>query len=90
MSDPQVATTKSGHQVHRQQGIFIPTMGKKVPCAPYDDHFVFYTNEPNQSAFQCTCGSPAVVVNVEGGAPMLVCLMHATYGQHVTGSRTWI
>lgn len=88
MPSPKEAVTPSGVRVCRQEKILIPEMGKEIVCAPYDDHFIYYTNEPKQSAFMCTCGSPAVVANLGAGL-MLVCLHHVYNEVHGTGGRTW-
>ncbi len=67
--------------------MFIPEWGEFIPCAPYDDHFVYLNPDtsPGSSAYMCTCGSVAVVANPEKGmGRMFVCLFHATYGAHTT------
>lgn len=81
------ATTLHGDIVERQEQIFIEEWGGFVPCAPYDEHFVYENPDqtPGASSFMCTCGSAAVVVNPERGAGRLfVCLFHQTYGSHTT------
>jgi hypothetical protein len=62
----------------------IPAM---VPCAPYDEHFVYENPDmrEGQPSFLCTCGSPAVIVNhFSPTERMFVCLLHADTGFHQT------
>jgi len=73
-----------GRKYHRQEKIFIPEWNQEVVCAPYDDHWIYATKMPWQSAYMCTCGSAAVVVGA-GAKAMLICLHHATFGKHTTG-----
>ena len=96
---PNKATTRFGLEVMRRQKLWSPLHERLIQCAPYDDHFIFevparYKNEP---AFQCTCGSVAVVTGMSGyeqdASPqglMWVCLLHAQTGLHATGGTTWI
>lgn len=81
------ATTLHGVVVERQEQLFVPEWARFVPCAPYEEHFVY--ENPDQavgsSSYMCTCGSAAVVANPEReGRAMFVCLFHATYGNHTT------
>lgn len=80
-----------GVKVTRQEHIFVidPQLGGLIPCAPYDDHFVFEVPRSRarqgQSSYMCTCGSAAVIANPEGAkGRMFVCLFHGTYGYHQT------
>lgn len=63
----------------------MPEWGAFVPCAPYEEHFVYLNPDTSEgsSSYMCTCGSAAVVVP-PGPAGMFVCLFHATYGSHTT------
>lgn len=81
--EPQEATTLHGQHVERQEYLWVPEWGQLVRCAPYDNHFVYATSQPEQSAYMCTCGSPAVVT-LDDKARLFVCLFHATYGAHQT------
>lgn len=90
MPDLRRATTLKGKRVERHQQLFVPQFKALVPCAPYDDHFIFYTRDQLSSAFMCTCGSPAVVVTPDDGKMLLVCLFHATNLVHATGGSPWI
>lgn len=84
--DPKQATTLKGKQIKRQEQLFVPEWNALVPCAPYDDHFIYENPDHNRgsSSYMCTCGSPAVVINPEREKRMFVCLFHATYGSHTT------
>jgi len=87
-----------GLTVYRADKILVPEYGRFIPCAQYDEHFIFevppkYKDIPS---FMCTCGSVAVIAGMSSyqhdASPqglMFVCLNHATYGVHVGGSR-WI
>lgn len=81
--------------------IFIPELGGTFICAPYDNHFIYYDNDPEMggSKVNCSCGSMASVVgynaykkdqsptkgSVINGA-MAVCTHHSIYGKHSDGS----
>lgn len=85
--------------VERQEQIFIPEYEGFIPCASYDDEFIFENpyQQEHSPVYQCTCGSVAVIVGPSGyvwdASPqgkMLVCLSHATYGVHAVGGSRWI
>ncbi len=81
------ATTLHGETVERQEQLLVPEWSRFVPCAPYDEHFVYENPDEAEgsSAYMCTCGSPAVVANPEHEPrASFVCLFHATYGSHTT------
>lgn len=80
------ATTLQGVVVERQERLFIVEWGAFVPCAPYDDHFVYENPDTSvgSPSYMCTCGSVAVVINPERNERLFVCLFHATYGSHTT------
>lgn len=86
--DPDKATTLHGERVERKKAIFIQDWHLFVNTAPYDDHFVYWTDEVGQSSLMCTCGSSAVIMT--DGPMMVVCLMHASTGQHATGGTRWV
>ncbi len=76
------ATTPGNRQVVRQERLFVPEYSNFVPCAPYDDHFVYENPKVNESSYMCTCGSVAVI-NMNGPR-LLVCHFHALHGSHQT------
>jgi len=94
------ATTLDGYVVYRDKRLFVVEMGRFIPCAPYEEHFIY--EEPSKkkgtSSYMCTCGSAAVISGVSGykedASPsgyMFVCLLHATNGHHTDTSKTrWI
>lgn len=97
--DVSKAQTLDGFTVNRQEQIFVKELGRFIPCAPYDNHFIY--EEPSKTAgkpsFMCTCGSAAVIAGLsayEGqqspSGYMFLCLVHATYGTHNTGESKWI
>ena len=57
--------TSDGKEFTRQEYIIIPTMGQKVKCTPYDNHFVYRDARKLGWVLFCTCGSPAVVINYD-------------------------
>jgi len=82
---PKTARTLTGTVITRRDKLFVIEWRSLVPCAPYDDHFIYATNERESSAYLCTCGSPAVVIMPEDPqARMFVCLTHAQTGKHMT------
>jgi hypothetical protein len=87
--DPTHATTLLGQKVERKKSLFIKEMGGEVPCAPYDNHFIYATDEKivGIPSFMCTCGGPAIVIN-HGSVTqrMLVCMIHAQSGRHSMSS----
>jgi len=87
--DAKKTKTLKGEPVKREEKLFVPEWGAFVKCTPYDNHFIYYTNSPNQSAYMCTCGSAAAVAP-PNSTGMFVCLHHATYGVHATGEKKWI
>lgn len=83
--EPKEAQTLKGRKVVREQALLVPEWGQYVPCAPYDNHFIYADQTPGQSSYMCTCGSPGVVINEENErARLFVCLLHATSGSHAT------
>jgi len=88
LGEPNTAEFE-GVKISRQKALFIREWGRFVPCAPYDNHFVFETpakaKKIGMSEYMCTCGSAAVVARPEKETTrMFVCLFHATYGAHQT------
>lgn len=71
-----------GHTVVRQEKIFAGEFGL-IPCAPYDDHFVFeipkaLSNRLGMWSYWCTCGSVAGVAWPDNNVSqkMMVCLFY--------------
>jgi len=71
---------RKGEQIFRVQGVGV------VRAAPYDDHWIYETNQIG-ARFLCTCGSPAIVT---ANPPLLVCQYHVEHGMHQTGGRRWV
>jgi len=94
------ATTLDGYDVYRQEKLFVEEMGRFIPCAPYEEHFIY--EEPSKkkgtSSYLCSCGSVSVIAGISGyeknASPsgfMFVCLLHATHGHHTDTTATrWI
>lgn len=96
---PNKATTLWGFEVQRRQSIFIPAYNRFIPCAPYDNHFIYEVPEryKGTSGLMCTCGSFAEVVGMSGyindASPsglMIVCHLHAAFGRHNEGGARWV
>jgi len=83
LGEPQQTRTAQGKAIQRQESLFVLEWGAMVRCTPYDDHFIYEDDAVGQSAYMCTCGSPAGVVP-PGPNGMFVCLFHAQYGKHTT------
>ena len=81
--DPKKATLADGTVIHREEKLYIPEWEVFVACAPYSSHFVYMNPVLGQSAYMCTCGSPAVITP-PGPEGLMVCLFHATHGFHTT------
>ena len=86
LGEPKQTRTLKGKQVRREEKLFVPEWGAFVPCAPYDDHFVYLNPDTSAGSpsYMCTCGSAAVVVNHESAARLFVCYIHASTGKHAT------
>jgi hypothetical protein len=98
-NSPHSVVLQNGKTLYRKDKLYIKAERKSVPCAPYDNHFIFETKTINYPSFQCTCGSMAVVVGPRGylqdsslqedgsgGYKMFVCYSHATTGKHADGN----
>lgn len=90
-----VAETEDGFRVHRKKKIYVPEWGREVVCAPYDVHFIFENKKKGFVAYQCTCGSPGVIVGSKAYAQdasptdtgeLFVCYAHAMNGKHADGA----
>lgn len=95
LNTPTEAIDLNGIHVHREEKIYVRELEYFVPCAMYDNHFIYNSQSKKRgvSPFMCTCGSIAVVIgsNVyEGQASpsgaMFVCWHHATFNKHSDGS----
>jgi len=94
------ATTLDGHDVYRQEKLFVVELGRFIPCAFYEEHFIYEnpTKKAGTSSYMCTCGSSAVIAGISGyegsASPsglMFICLLHATHGHHVdTSTVKWV
>ena len=86
-----------GYKIYRQKSIFVKEYNRFIPCAPYDNHFIFEepTGKFGRPSFMCTCGSMAVVVGFSGyekdaSSPeglMFICHNHGTFGVHADRSK---
>lgn len=83
---------KTHHQKNiRRAEKIMHTDGELYPTAPYDNHFLYVSSQPNQPAYMCTCGSTAVLpTDPPKNQRMFVCLFHATNGVHQTGEKRWV
>jgi len=97
-NSPNSAVTLDGYTVKREEKVFIEGLGGFVPCAPYDNHFVYLEPSGKQGRWfaACTCGSPAVLIGAKDyahlGSPegmMLVCYFHTNPNmmRHADGSK---
>lgn len=96
------AQLPDGTWVERMDKIFIPEVGRFIPCAAYDDHFIYEIPQklakmyPGPS-YKCTCGAAAgwtgpsgYILDASAQGLMFVCLIHAQTGLHATGGARWI
>lgn len=63
-NSPKRATLADGTVVHREERLFVPEWGGVfIPCAPYDNHFIYENPDKRKGTpgYLCTCGSVAVV-----------------------------
>lgn len=98
-NSPMKAQLPNGKIVYRADKIFVPEYGGFVPCAQYDNHFIYEVPQDfiGAPSFACTCGYFACVVGLSGyildASPqgkMIVCHYHASHGVHATGESRWI
>lgn len=101
-SNWNTAQLPDGTTVTKAEKFLIPEMGGFIPCAPYDDHFLYEIPERLASLYpgsiyRCTCGGAAIVVSYNGyfldASPqgkMFVCTIHSHLGKHATGGEKWI
>ena len=93
--DANHGTSPLGFEVYRKQSIFVPEKKRFIPCAQYDNHFIYeipakYKNTP---AFMCSCGAMGVIAGMSAykndASPsglMLLCYHHSNFGKHADGS----
>jgi hypothetical protein len=96
--DPQTAELVTGQVVRREKHVYLPeapmlNLPRLVPCIQYDNHFVYLdpVNEMGHWFAMCTCGSPAVIIEVsEYNHPQraLACYTHTGSGSH-QGDSVW-
>lgn len=93
--DRNSAVTDENKVVKRTDKFFVLEYKNFVPCAPYITHFLFEEKRKGYCSYQCTCGSPAVIVGHQqyktdmAATPtgeLFVCLFHAQTGRHKDGS----
>lgn len=91
LGDRKHAITDQGRKVERQEKIFVKEYGRYIPMAPYITHFIFEEKRRGFCSFQCTCGSPGVIVGHQqykddmGATPtgeLFICLYHGQTGKH--------
>ena len=93
------AQLPDGTWVERSEKLFVPELGGFLPCASYDNHFIYEI--PKKVAhlypgswYMCTCGSMAVYAGLSGyvhdASPqgkMFLCFRHSNTGKHADGSK---
>ena len=100
---PSKGQLPDGTWVYARDRIQPPDMVNFIPCARYDDHFIYEVPVGVRHRFpgpvyRCSCGSAVVFVgsNVNvamGNSPsgaMFVCQFHADNGHHATGGARWV
>lgn len=94
----KVATLQSGHQVERQERLYLKSHQEWYDCLPTEMHFCFF--DPRSvtrkgSTIYCTCGSPAGVFGRDGyrqftevnyGVNVIACTSLIQTGVHADGS----
>lgn len=86
LGEVQKGRTLHGQMVYREDKLWVDDWTMFVPCAPYDDHFIYLSPDktPGSPTYMCTCGSAAIVIGMPPKSCMFVCLMHAKMGKHTT------
>jgi len=87
---PDKGQLPDGRWVHKLSQVFDDNWGGLIPCANYDDHFIYEAPaDIVGSRWRCSCGSFAIIVDPTGylldASPqgkLAVCWHHATYGVH--------
>jgi hypothetical protein len=79
---------ENGTVVNRPDSIFVEDWGVFIPCASYDNHFVYENPDKREGtpAYLCTCGNVAVITP-PSPLGMFVCLFDLNtglLGQHAT------
>ena len=95
-NDPKHAITLSGHNVERQDAIYLKSHEAAYPCLPTSMHFCY--KDPTVvrgSTILCTCGSSAGVfgreayrrwTSVNYGNEVIACTEFIQRGRHGDGS----
>lgn len=92
------AQLPDGRWVQRSEKIFVPEMGRFIPVAPYDDHFLFELPAKDVGpSVRCTCGSFGVIAGYSAYKDdasqqglLYVCFQHSNFGVHATGGVRWV
>lgn len=94
-NDPNHAITLSGHQVIRQEAIYLKSHERAYVCLPTSMHFVYHDPTVIRgSTLLCTCGSAAGVFGYEGykrwssfiATEVIACNSFIQGGVHADGS----
>jgi len=94
-NDPKNAVTLSGHHVHREERMFIPTHSQWFPILQTSMHFCYRDpTVPRGSTLMCTCGSSAGIFGYEAykkynsyvGNEVVACTEFIQQGHHSDGS----
>ena len=94
-NDPNHAVTLSGHQVVRQQAIYLKSHERAYQVLPTSMHFVYHDpTVPRGSTLLCTCGSSAGIFGYEGykrwssfiATEIIACSEFIQQGRHADGS----
>jgi len=94
-NDPNHAVTLSGHQVVRQQAIYLKSHERAYQVLPTSMHFVYHDpTVPRGSTLLCTCGASAGIFGYEGykrwssfiATEIIACSEFIQQGKHADGS----
>ena len=94
-NDPNHAVTLSGHQVVRQEAIYLNSHERAYQVLPTSMHFVYHDPTVSRgSTLLCTCGSSAGVFGYEGykrwssfiATEIIACSEFIQQGKHADGS----
>jgi len=93
---PNIAKTLSGHEVRREQAIFLKSHEAAYACLPTAMHFCYKDPQVKKgSTILCTCGAAAGVFGREAyrrwtslnyGNEVIACQNFIQYGVHSDGS----
>lgn len=93
---PNIAKTLSGHEVRRENAIYLKSHEAAYACLPTAMHFCYKDPQVKKgSTILCTCGAPAGVfgreayrrlTSVNYGNEVVACTSYIQYGRHADGS----